>query len=147
MNKDYQVEQSRKLIQFGVLLFLLGLVTGFVIPALKNPRMGLSSHMAGVLNGMLLMIFGLIWPKLELTKNLLNWNYWLSLFGTFTNWFTTLLASAWGAGSVMMPIAGNEMHGTDLQEIIIKFGLVTLSISMMIVSIFILWGMRKKILV
>lgn len=147
MNKDYQVEQSRKLIQFGVLLFLLGLVTGFVIPALKNPRMGLSSHMEGVLNGMLLMIFGLIWPKLELTKNLLNWNYWLSLFGTFTNWFTTLLASAWGAGSVMMPIAGNEMHGTDLQEIIIKFGLVTLSISMMIVSIFILWGMRKKILV
>jgi hydroxylaminobenzene mutase len=147
VNKDYQVEQSRKLIQFGVLLFLLGLVTGFVIPALKNPRMGLSSHMAGVLNGMLLMIFGLIWPKLELTKNLLNWNYWLSLFGTFTNWFTTLLASAWGAGSVMMPIAGNEMHGTDLQEIIIKFGLVTLSISMMIVSIFILWGMRKKILV
>jgi hydroxylaminobenzene mutase len=147
VNKDYQVEQSRKLIQFGVLLFLLGLVTGFVIPALKNPRMGLSSHMEGVLNGMLLMIFGLIWPKLELTKNLLNWNYWLSLFGTFTNWFTTLLASAWGAGSVMMPIAGNEMHGTDLQEIIIKFGLVTLSISMMIVSIFILWGMRKKILV
>jgi hydroxylaminobenzene mutase len=96
---------------------------------------------------MLLIIFGLIWPRLELTNNLLNWNYWLALFGTFTNWFTTLLASAWGAGSVMMPIAGNEMHGTDLQEIIIKFGLVTLSISMMIVSIFILWGMRKRVLV
>lgn len=144
MNKDYQVEQSRKLIQLGILLFLLGLVTGFVIPALKNPRMGLSSHMEGVLNGMLLIIFGLIWPKLELTNNLLKWGYQLSLFGTFTNWFTTLLAGVWGAGSAMMPIAGNEMHGTDWQEIIIKIGLVTLSISMVVVSIILLWGMRRK---
>ena len=39
------------LLQLGILLFLIGLLTGFVIPKLANPRMGLASHLEGVLNG------------------------------------------------------------------------------------------------
>ena len=36
-----------RLLRLGVLLFLLGLLTGFAIPALTNPRMGLTSHLEG----------------------------------------------------------------------------------------------------
>lgn len=145
MNIDLQLEYSRKLIRLGILLFLLGLVTGFLIPALENPRMGLSSHLEGVLNGMLLILFGLIWSKLLLTDKLLKWSYGLCVFGTFTNWFTTLLAALWGTGSEMMPIAGDKMEGTVWQEIIIKFGLISLSLSMVVVSVIIFWGLRKKL--
>jgi hypothetical protein len=35
----------------GLLLFLLGLLVGLAAPVLANPRMGVSSHIEGVLNG------------------------------------------------------------------------------------------------
>lgn len=144
MNKESQTSYSRKLIRFGVLLFLLGLLTGFIIPALENSRMGLSSHLEGVINGMLLIIFGIIWPKLLIEEKLLKWSFYVSIFGTYTNWFTTLAASFWGAGSELMPIAGNSMTGTPVQETVIKIGLITLSISMVFVSVVILTGLREK---
>ncbi|MCB0731983.1 MAG: hydrogenase [Ignavibacteriae bacterium] len=139
------MEYSRRLIRFGLILFLLGLITGFLIPILQNPRMGLSSHLEATMNGMLLMIFGLIWPKLNLTDKLSKTCFSLAIFGTFTNWITTLLASIWGAGSEMMPIAGGNLQGTMWQEIIIKIGLISLSISMLAVCIILLWGMKDKL--
>lgn len=144
MNQEVQFEYSRKLIRYGILLLLLGLITGFLIPVLKNPRLGLSSHLEGVLNGLLLIIFGLIWPKLTMTDKLYKWSFMLALFGTYTNWLTTLLAGFWGAGSELMPIAGESMQGTPWQEMIIKFGLISLSISMVSVCVIMLWGLRGK---
>jgi hydroxylaminobenzene mutase len=94
---------------------------------------------------MLLIIFGLIWPKLTMTHKLQKWSYTLALFGTYTNWFTTLLAGFWGAGSELMPIAGASMQGSPWQEIIIKFGLISLSVSMVGVCVIILLGLRGKL--
>ncbi|MBU2493093.1 MAG: hydrogenase [Bacteroidetes bacterium] len=142
MINDLQLQLGRKLIRYGILLFLLGLITGFLIPAMQNPRMGLSSHLEGTLNGMLLILFGLIWTKLRLSNSVLKWGYGLSLFGTFTNWGTTFLAGIWGAGSEMMPFAGNDSTGLFWQELVIKFGLISLSIAMLAVCGILLWGMR-----
>ncbi len=142
MNNKYKSELSRKLLRYGILLFLIGLITGFAIPAMQNPRMGLSSHLEGVMNGMLLVLFGLLWPKLNLPDKLLKWGFWLSLFGTYTNWATTLFAGFFGAGAEMMPIAGAGLTGAMWQEIIIKFGLIFLSLSMLAVCGIILWGLR-----
>jgi hydroxylaminobenzene mutase len=144
MNKDFQINQSSKLIIFGVLLLLLGLLTGFAIPAMQNPRMGLSSHLEGTFNGMLLILFGVIWTKLHLSIRTLKWGFGLALFGTFTNWVTTLLAGIWGAGAAMMPLAGGNFHGSEWQEIIIKFGLISLSLAVISVCIILLIGLRKK---
>jgi (hydroxyamino)benzene mutase len=49
--------QSSRLIYFGVLLFSIGLIIGLIVPILANLRMGVSSHIEGVLNGMFLIIF------------------------------------------------------------------------------------------
>lgn len=141
---DSQLQHSRKLIRYGIILFLLGLITGFLIPAIQNPRMGLSSHLEGTMNGMLLIIFGIIWTKLNLSNKLLNFGFGLSLFGTFTNWGTTLLAGIWGAGAEMMPLAGGDFKAAAWQEIIIKFGLISLSLSMLVVCGLLLWGLRGK---
>ncbi len=146
MEAEYKSQSSHKLIIYGILLFLFGLLTGFLIPALQNPRMGLSSHLEGTMNGMLLVLFGLIWPKLNLSDKTLRWGFVLALYGTFVNWGTTLLAAVWGAGSEMMPISGAGMTGTPFQEILIKFGLISLSVSIVAVSVLILLGLRKKLI-
>lgn len=144
MNSEFQTEIGNKLVKYGILLLLLGLVTGLAIPALENPRMGLSSHLEGTFNGMLLILFGAIWQKLRLSERTQKWSFGLALFGTYINWATTFLAALWGAGSEMMPFAGGDFVGSAWQEGLIKFGLVSLSVAMIAVSIILLFGMRKE---
>ncbi|MCE0722944.1 MULTISPECIES: hypothetical protein [Legionella] len=144
MNKNTGIKLSRKLIRYGIFLFLLGLLTGFTLPLMHNPRMGLSSHLEGILNGMFLVLLGLIWPQLHLSQRTLNWGFVLSLFGTYTNWATTLFAGIWGIGADMMPIAGGDFHGVGWQEILIKSGLISLSFAMVIVCGMLLWGLRGR---
>jgi hydroxylaminobenzene mutase len=145
MDKITKLNLTRRLIRYGVLLFLFGLITGFLIPTMRNPRMGLSSHLEGVQNGMLLILFGLIWGKLNLSDRSLRWGYSLALFGTYTNWMTTFLAGLWGAGAEMMPIAGGDFFGFTWQETLIKIGLFSLSLAMVIVSGLLLWGLRGNV--
>lgn len=67
--------------------------------------MGLASHLEGVMNGMFLVILGLVWPRLSLPHVWLAVTFWLFVYAAFANWMATLLAAAWGAGA-LMPIAG-----------------------------------------
>jgi hydroxylaminobenzene mutase len=145
MSNTAKSDYSHKLLKYGVLLFLFGLITGFVIPVMQNPRMGLSSHLEAIMNGMFLILLGLLWPKLNLSKRILKWGYYLSLYSTFTNWITTLLAGIWGAGAEMMPIAGKNLTGAVWQEGLIQFGLISLSLAMVIVSVMVLWGLRVSL--
>jgi len=133
---------GRRLIRCGVLLFLLGLLTGLIVPVLANPRMGLSSHLEGVMNGMVLVVLGLLWPRLRLSRTASAVALGLALYGTYVNWATTLAAAAWGAGAPMMPIAGLGHQGTRLQEGTIAFGLVSLALAMIATCAIVLWGLR-----
>lgn len=146
MNTDaMQAQAAHRLLELGVLLFLLGLLTGFFIPMLASPRMGLSSHLEGVMNGTFLIVLGLLWPKLRLSRGGLSVAFWLAVFGTFANWLATLLAAAWGAGVTMMPIAGAGLQGTASQEIVIAVLLWTLSLAMVVVCAMVLWGLRGAV--
>lgn len=133
--------RSHRLLQLGVFLFLLGLLTGFAIPMLANPRMGLSSHLEGVLNGMFLLALGLIWPRLRLGSTARATTFWLAVYGTFANWAATLLAAAWGAGRTM-PIAAGAHEGTAGQEMVITVLLLSLSAAVVAVCGLVLWGLR-----
>lgn len=117
-----------RLMQLGILLFLLGLLTGLAGPKLKNPRMGLASHLQGVMNGMFLVILGLIWPRLVLSHAWLAASFWLIMYAAFANWLATLLAAAWGAGT-LMPIAAATHTTTPGKERVIGFLLVSLALS------------------
>src|SRR5262249_15099176 len=115
MNTRSQEHTGHRLLQLGIVLFLLGLLVGFSVPALANPRMGLASHLEGVMNGLFLVTLGLIWPRLALSARLLATTFWLAIYGTFANWTATLLAAAWGTGRTM-PIAAQGHTGTPGQE-------------------------------
>jgi len=42
-----QDAQSRRLLQAGIALFLIGLLTGLAVPAMDNPRMASSATWSG----------------------------------------------------------------------------------------------------
>ena len=134
-------QSGHRLLQLGFLLFLVGLLTGFAIPMLANPRMGLSSHLEGVLNGMFLIGLGLVWSRLQLGRRARTATFWVALYGTFANWAATLLAAVWGAGAAM-PIAAGSHQGTPVQEMVITGLLFSLSFAMVLVCGLVLWGLR-----
>jgi hydroxylaminobenzene mutase len=135
-------QQTRKLIFWGVFLFFLGLVAGLFIPLMANPRMGLTTHLEGVLNGIFLIVLGLIWNRIALSDRWLIWAYWLALFGSFANFAAVLIAAITGAGK-MMPIAGGK-EGAPIIEAIISFLLVSLTLAMLAVCVIVLTGLYRQ---
>ena len=138
MENNMQSKQADKLIFFGLVLFLIGLIVGLFIHNMANPRMALSAHLEGVMNGMFLMILGLIWKRLILSKAMLTASYLLVIYGTFANLLAVLLAAATGFGK-MMPIAGGKDGGGALEGII-TFLLISLALCMIAVCTMVLVG-------
>ncbi|AWL08706.1 hydrogenase [Aquirufa nivalisilvae] len=132
-------QQADKLIFLGVFLFFLGLVIGLLIPILAKPRIGLSSHLEGVMNGMFLILLGLIWNRLTLSTFWLKSTFRLAVFGTYINFLTIGLAAATGAGK-LLPIAGGTEQGPMIESII-TIGLISLSIAMLLVCILVMKGL------
>lgn len=140
-------ERSERLLIFsGIALFLAGMLTGFAIPLMENPRVGLSSHLEGVLNGVFLVALGSVWKRIGLTARTHSVALGLVLFGTIANWFATLLAGLWGTGA-MMPIAAAGRSGSALQETIVTALLFTLSLAMVVACIAFLFGSRRNVAV
>jgi hydroxylaminobenzene mutase len=131
-----------RLLQLGIVLFLLGLLTGLAIPTFAMPRMGLASHLQGLMNGIVLMVFGLVWPRLKLSPGLLTLTFWLVIYGAFANWIATLLSAATGAGG-LMPIAAAGREGDAILEAIVGFLLISLSLAMISACGLLLWGLRS----
>lgn len=130
------------MLRAGALLFLLGLLGGFTLPLMENPRMGLSSHLEGVINGIFLLLLGLVWPRLQLGRLQQLLMFGFAIYGAFSNWLITLLAGFWGAGAGMMPLAAGGYEGAAWQEALIQFGLLSLSLGMLVASTLLLWGLR-----
>ncbi|MGE0362924.1 MAG: hydrogenase [Vicinamibacterales bacterium] len=135
-------DRGQALLQAGVALFLAGLLVGLAVPAMANPRMGLASHLEGLMNGLFLIVLGLLWPRLVLSPLLERVTFWTALYGTIANLAATLLAAIWGAGR-MMPIAAQGHVGTEVQERAIDALLVSLALAMVTVCVLVLAGLRR----
>lgn len=109
------MEIRRRLVRHGLLLFLLGLITGFVVPSMANPRAGLAGHLEGVMNGMFLVIVGLAWSELRLSNRVGRAVSFLLLFGTYANWAATTASGILGT-SKGTPIAGAGFQAGALAE-------------------------------
>lgn len=139
MNTSNVKQQSNKLLFFGILLFLLGLILGLFVPLMANPRMGLSAHLEGVMNGMFLVILGLIWHKVEVSERWLKITFWLTIYGSFSNLLAVTIGAITGAGK-MMPLAGG-IEGSPFIEVVISFLLISLSLAMIAVCFVVLKGL------
>ena len=141
MGRNSQSKQADKLIFIGLILFLSGLAVGLFVQNVANPRMALSAHLQGIMNGMFLVILGLIWKRLILSETLLKVTFWLVIYGTFANLIAVIIAAMTGFGK-MMPIAGGQ-NGTGAIEGLISFLLISLSLCMFTVCIIVLIGYYK----
>lgn len=56
-------DSKRRLIWHGIVLFLLGLLTGFAEQQFYNPRMRLAAHLDGAMNGTFLIAWGAVWTE------------------------------------------------------------------------------------
>jgi hydroxylaminobenzene mutase len=134
---------SHRLTFSGVLLMLFGLLTGLAVPKFANPRMGLASHVEGVMGGMLLTVLGLIWPRLKLGPHAMKAGGLLAIYGAFANWINPLIAAAWDAGGSMMPGASKGKKGTAFQEAVIGALSVSLVLALLPAVVIVLWGLRR----
>lgn len=141
-NPAARKQQADKLIFWGILLFFLGLVTGLFIPMMANPRMGVSTHLEGVMNGIFLCVLGLVWNRLNLPDRWIYLGFWLALYGTFANFLAVLISAMTGAGKYM-PIAGGKV-GDPYIESIISTLLITLTVSMLSVCLIVLAGLYNS---
>ena len=135
-------DRSRSLMLAGYVLFVLALVTGLVIPALPNPRQGLSSHLTGLLNAMFLILLGLAWERLRLGARASAAAFGLALYGTYANWGFNLLASILGTGAMTPLVAGGRV-GRAWQEGLVNTGYVTLGLAMLVCGLLAAWGLRR----
>jgi (hydroxyamino)benzene mutase len=136
-------QQANWLLFLGVLLFLFGLIIGLFIPILTNQRMGLTAHLEGVMNGMFLVLLGLLWNKVNVKAIWLSTAFWLMLYSSFANFVAVTLAAITGAGK-MMPIAGGK-EGAPGIEGVISFLLISLALAALAACSIVLTGLYKTI--
>ena len=133
--------QKRRLMWHGMLLFLLGLVTGLLEQRFTNVRMGLSAHLEGVMNGILLLALGAAWDEVRLPHPVKVTAYATALYGTYLNWLVTSIAAAFGTAT-NSPITSAGHSGQQWQESVVAMGFLTVAIAIIATSLLVLWGLR-----
>jgi hydroxylaminobenzene mutase len=136
-------DRKRQLLWHGVLLFLLGLIVGFIEQKFTNPRMGLAAHLEGLMNGTFLIALGAIWTEITLPARLKATAYWGALYGTYGNWVITSFAAVFGTAA-MTPITASGHRGLPWQEHVVTFGFASVGIAIVIAVTVILWGLRRN---
>jgi hydroxylaminobenzene mutase len=127
----------------GMLLFLLGLFTGFAETHFANVRMGLAAHLEGVMNGMFLLALGAAWNELRLAPAPKSAAFWLALYGCYMNWFFVVLAAVFGTGA-LSPITAAGRTALPWQEKLITAGFMSVGFAIVACTLLLLWGFRGK---
>ncbi|GJL91021.1 hydrogenase [Hyphococcus sp.] len=127
--------------QLGAILLLIGLLTGLIIPLAELPRMALASHIEAVINGILLIVIGLLWDRLMLSARQRIVAFWTIVYAAFANWAATLFSAFTGAAA-MMPLAGGGSTGASAHELTVTVLLLSLTLGILIGVGLIVYGLR-----
>jgi hydroxylaminobenzene mutase len=135
--------QGRQLLQIGILLFLFTSFEGFVIPYFAAPRLGLSVHTLSALEGVLLLVLGLMWPRLTLGATASRVAFGFLTYSALAIIVAYLLAAMWGAGNTTIPMAAGSAHGSAVQELTITVVAYSSAPTGIIAFALILFGLRS----
>jgi hydroxylaminobenzene mutase len=138
--------QSQRLLQVGAALLLFSFFEGFAIPYLASPRVGLSVHTLSAFQGVLLLVLGLVWPRLALGSVSARLAFWFLVYSALAILAAYIIAAAWGVGIETMRLVGELpdglRRGTPFQETVIR--IVAYSSGSGAVSFFLIfWGLIR----
>ena len=136
-------DANRRLMWHGILLFMLGLLTGLAEDHFTNVRMGLAAHLEGLMNGTFLLALGAVWNEVRLTAPNKVVAFWTALYGTYSNWLFTTVAAVLGTAA-LSPITAAGHSGQAWQENLVTIGFLTVGIAIITSSAFVLWGLRAR---
>jgi len=136
-------DTNRTLMRWGFFLLLCALVTGLAVPGFTNPRMAVSAHLEGVMNGLLLVIVGLVWSHLGLSGRLAKIVFWLFAYAAFANWGVTTLAAALGT-SRLTPMAGAGYSASPMQENVVQVIQVSLALAVIAAVALVVYSLRRR---
>jgi len=138
--------QGQRLLQLGIVLILYSSFDGFAIPFLASPRIGLSVHTLSALQGVMLLAFGLVWPKLRLSPRALKIAFWCLLFSIVAILAAYTVAAIWGVGietiSLMGELPQGLIQGSPFQETVIKVLAYSSAPTGLLAFGLMLWGLR-----
>jgi hydroxylaminobenzene mutase len=137
-------DADRRLMFYGMCLFVLGLLTGFTEQHFANVRMGLAAHLEGLMNGIFLIALGTIWHQVRLSSRTKTTAYWTALYGAYMNWFVTIFAAVF-ATAALSPITGASHSGQAWQESLVTIGFLSVGITIVASSLLVLWGLRREV--
>ena len=138
--------QGWRLLQVGIVLILYSSIEGFVIPYFGSPRVGLSAHTLGALEGVLVLALGILWPKLSLRAMASRIAFWCLLYSAFAILGSYTIAAAWGVGNETIVLAGELPHGlhhgSAFQETLIRILSYSSAPTGLTAFLFVFWGLR-----
>jgi hypothetical protein len=135
--------QGHRMLQIGIALFVFSGLEGFVIHSLPAPSLGRSVHTLSALQGVITLVLGLLWPRLNLGATAARIAFWTFLYSSFATLVPFVMAALWGAGNSTIPLAAGAAHGSTVQEIVIKTVLYSAALPFFVSMALILWGLRS----
>jgi hydroxylaminobenzene mutase len=138
----WQLAQSRTLIRAGFGLLLIAMIVGLLVPLFADPKRAVSTHVVGIVQGILLVASGHIWPRLALPKRASIAATLLLLYGCGAAWIANLGAAMWRAGGATFPLA--EARGSVGQELVIAVVLRSSAVALIGAIIVVLFGLRSS---
>lgn len=129
------------LVRAGFVLFLLALLTGFLVPVLLNKKMALAAHVTGVMNALMLIVLGLAWGLLTVTPLQATLILGAFLYATYANWVASCLGAAWGT-SRLTPLAGAGYGAAPWKETVVQVLLVSLAVAILAGVLLVIYALR-----
>ncbi len=137
--------EARQILFHGGIMTLLSLLSGFTTFFALAPRIALSSHTVGLLQGAMLIAIAGAWHLLNASPKTLKILKYTLLVGFYANWISTQLSALWSAGSSTYPINGKEMPAgaapwQDMTVTVLGF----LSVLILVSAVVIVMGAQSK---
>lgn len=99
-----------RLARHGVIVLLLGLLTGFVIGNFHNPHLGDAAHLTGLIGGFGMIAMGLLWPNLNLGRFWSGAGAWMTAVSMYLSWLGLAFRGAFGSGpNTNSPLLGSPL--------------------------------------
>ncbi len=144
-NSNNSASEARQLLFHGGIMTLLSLLSGFTTFFALSPRIALSSHTVGLLQGAILIAVAGSWHLLNAPPKTLRIIKYTLVVGFYANWVSTQLSALWSAGRDTYPVNGKDMPAgaaswQDLTVTVLGF----LSVLALVSAVLIIWAAKNK---